>query len=171
MPTPAPRSEHDVETDRPQLFHLDRRVRRRAAPGPREPPRRRRTGIEDAGFLRDRPTPIDLFDDKGEKLICRMPWEHLVIHANGDVFPCMAWTRPPIGNFARQTFTEIWNGEELEAIRCEFAAVRPGLDCLNCVIRREAADPEGDFFYRKVAKPLESGAGGRTRPEASARSG
>ena len=131
----------------------------------------RRTGIEDAGFLRDRPTPIDLFDDRGEKLICRTPWEHLAIHANGDVFPCMAWTRPPIGNFARQTFTEIWNGEPLEAIRREFAAVRPGLDCLNCAIRREAADPDDDFFYRKVARPLESASGERIRPEASTRSG
>ena len=114
----------------------------------------RRTGVQDAGFLRDRPTTIDLFGDAGEKLICRTPWEHLAIHANGDVFPCMAWTRPPIGNFARQTFTEIWNGKELEAIRREFAAVRPGLDCLNCSIRREVADPDDDFFYRKIAKPL-----------------
>ena len=55
---------------------------------------------------------------------------------------------------ARQTFTEIWNGKELEAIRREFVAVRPGLDCLNCSIRREAADPDDDFFYRKIAKPL-----------------
>jgi hypothetical protein len=31
-------------------------------------------------------------------------------------------------------------------------------DCLNCVIRRGAGDPDDDFFYRKVAKPLEGGA-------------
>jgi radical SAM protein with 4Fe4S-binding SPASM domain len=114
-----------------------------------------RTGIEDAGFLRDRPTPIDLFSDAGEKLICRAPWENLAIHANGDVYPCMAWTRAPIGNFKRQSFADIWNGGELEALRREFASIKPGVDCLNCVIRREArSDPNDDFFYRKVAKPL-----------------
>jgi radical SAM protein with 4Fe4S-binding SPASM domain len=119
-----------------------------------------RTGIEDAGFLRDRPTVIDLFSDAGDKLICRTPWEHLDIHPNGDVYPCMAWTRPPIGNFTRQSFHDIWHGSELEALRREFAAVKPGLDCLNCVIRRETvSDPDDDFFYRKVAKPLNAEGG------------
>ena len=116
-----------------------------------------RTGVEDAGFLRDRPTTIDLFSDTGDKLICRAPWEHLAIHPNGDVYPCMAWTREPAGNFARQTFSEIWHGSEFEALRREFASVKPGMDCLNCMIRREAGDPDDDFFYRKVAKPLEGG--------------
>lgn len=113
-----------------------------------------RSGIENAGFLRDRPTPIDLFDDAGRKLICRAPWENVAIHANGDVYPCMAWTRAPIGNFARQSFVEIWSGSELRALQREFSSVQPGLDCLHCVIRRESADPDDDFFYRKVAKPL-----------------
>jgi radical SAM protein with 4Fe4S-binding SPASM domain len=118
----------------------------------------RRTGIEDAGFLRDRPTTIDLFSESGEKLICRTPWEHLDIHPNGDVYPCIAWTRGPAGNLTRQTFSEIWHGREFEALRREFASVKPGVDCLNCVIRRGAGDPDDDFFYRKVAKPLEGGA-------------
>lgn len=114
-----------------------------------------RTGIEDAGFLRDRPGRIDLFGDSREKLICRAPWENLAIHANGDVYPCMAWTRTPIGNFGRQSFADIWYGGEIEALRREFASVEPGVDCLNCVIRRETTcDPEDDFFYRKVAKQL-----------------
>lgn len=115
-----------------------------------------RTGIEDAGFLRDRPTAIELFNDSGDKLICRTPWELLAIHQNGDVYPCLAWTRGPIGNFARQSFDEMWNGKELEALRREFDLVKPGVDCLNCVIRRGEADPRDDFFYEKVAKQLDS---------------
>lgn len=125
----------------------------------------RRTGIEDAGFLRDRPTRIDLFEDGGEKMICRAPWEMLAIHPNGDVYPCMAWTRAPIGNFARQSFAEIWQGRELEELRREFAEVKPGLDCLNCRIRRDSSsDPNDDFFYAKVAKkpaPSDFGVEGR----------
>jgi radical SAM protein with 4Fe4S-binding SPASM domain len=114
-----------------------------------------RTGIEDAGFLRDTPAPIDLFDPFGARRICLAPWENVAIHANGDVYPCMAWTRPAIGNLLRQSFEEIWNGEGLAALRREFEESRPGVDCLHCRIRRDSAgDPDDDFFYRKVAKPL-----------------
>ncbi|MDQ2869615.1 MAG: radical SAM protein [Acidobacteriota bacterium] len=113
----------------------------------------RMTGIEDAGFLRDRPTPIELTTDRGEKMICRAPWEALAIHPDGDVYPCMAWTRSPVGNLARQSFDEIWNGEGLSALRAEFEGAQPGVDCLNCSIRRDAAgDLDDDFFYRKIAK-------------------
>ena len=113
-----------------------------------------RTGIEDAGYLRDRPTPIDLFDERGAKMICRTPWDTFAIHANGDVHPCMAWLRPPIGNLAQESFEEIWKGSALRALRHEFETVQPGLDCLNCVIRKETPDAYDDFFYRKLAKPL-----------------
>lgn len=116
----------------------------------------RRTGVEDAGFLRDRPTPIELFDDVGDKRICRAPWESLAIYPNGDVFPCMAWTRPPAGNLRRQTFQEIWNGDGISALRSEFSSRLPGIDCLNCTIRRDPnADRDDDFFYRKIARPFE----------------
>jgi radical SAM protein with 4Fe4S-binding SPASM domain len=111
----------------------------------------RRTGIIDSGFLRDRHSPIDLFAGSGEKLICTKPWNTLAIHPNGNVFPCIAWSRPPIGNLRTDTFDDIWRGERLEALRREFAELRPGLDCLHCTIRRSEADMEDDFFYRKLA--------------------
>lgn len=115
----------------------------------------RRTGIEDAGFLRDRPTAIDLFTDAGEKMICRAPWEYLAIFPNGDVHPCMAWTRGPLGNFGRQTFAEIWEGAKFAALREEFSRVKPGVDCLNCTIRKDVPpEQDDDFFYRKIAKQL-----------------
>jgi radical SAM protein with 4Fe4S-binding SPASM domain len=88
-------------------------------------------------------------------MICRAPWENLAILPNGDVYPCMAWTRAPIGNFARQSFAGIWRGSEVEALRREFETAKPGVDCLNCTIRKVV--PPGlddDFFYRKVAKQL-----------------
>jgi radical SAM protein with 4Fe4S-binding SPASM domain len=114
----------------------------------------RRTGIVDAGFLRDRSTSIDLYDDSGQKMTCRVPLENLAIFPNGDAYPCIGWTRPAIGNFFRQTFEEIWEGEEVNALREEFERVEPGVDCLNCSIRRTNSTYPDDLFYTKVAAPL-----------------
>jgi radical SAM protein with 4Fe4S-binding SPASM domain len=107
----------------------------------------RRTGVEDTGFLRDQPTKIDV------GLSCRFPWTTIAVHQNGDVYPCMAWSRPPVGNLARQSFEEIWNGPALVALRAEFERTQPGVDCLHCTIRRAEDDPDDDFFYRKLAAP------------------
>ncbi len=115
----------------------------------------RRTGIRDGGFLRDRPTAIDLLDDSGEEITCRAPWENVAIHPNGDLCPCIAWTRTPLGNLTRQSFEEIWEGSVAEALRREFEEAKPGLDCLNCT-RAQDVPPgqDDDFFYRKVTKRL-----------------
>jgi len=112
-----------------------------------------RTGIRNSSFLRDRPTPIELTLDSGEAMTCRYPWDWLSIYPNGDAFPCMAWSRPRIGSFVDQTFEEIWNGAALAELRREFEAVRPGVDCLHCTIRKAADDPDDDFFFRKLAMP------------------
>lgn len=112
-----------------------------------------RTGIEDVGFIRDQAGVIDLVDRHGHRLTCRRPWNNMAIHANGDVHPCMSWTRAPVGNLARQSFQEIWNGEELEKLRREFELARPGVDCQNCTIKMTV--PRGtydDFFLRMVDK-------------------
>jgi radical SAM protein with 4Fe4S-binding SPASM domain len=113
-----------------------------------------RTGIEDAGFLRDRPTTIRVSDDDGEELSCRAPWENLAIFPNGDVYPCIGWTRRPIGNLLRQPFEAIWEGEEVAALRLEFERKKPGVDCLNCTIRKNDPSEMDDLFYIKVARPL-----------------
>ena len=113
------------------------------------------TGVRDSGYLRDRHTRIELFTDAGDKLLCPKPWDTLAIHPNGDAYPCMAWSRPPIGNFSTDTFEDVWNGAALVALRREFEEKQAGVDCLNCTIRRTATDdPDDDFFYRKLAKPL-----------------
>jgi radical SAM protein with 4Fe4S-binding SPASM domain len=114
----------------------------------------RRTGIVDSAFLRDRPDRIDLFDTAGEPMICQRPWNTLAVHPNGEAYPCMAWSRPPIGNVIHQTFEEIWMGEALAALQREFTASGAGLDCLHCTIRRAKSDPDDDFFYRKLATPF-----------------
>jgi radical SAM protein with 4Fe4S-binding SPASM domain len=114
-----------------------------------------RTRIENVGILRWQPTLIEIFHDTGERATCLRPWNTVAIHANGDVMPCISWTRPPFGNLAHQTFEEIWRGDVAESFRREFTASRPGVDCEHCVIKKDVAVPAGeddDFFYRMIAK-------------------
>jgi len=112
------------------------------------------SGIEDSGFLRDRAGIIEILTASGQRMSCRRPWDTIAIHANGDVYPCMAWSRPAIGSFVNQSFDEMWEGEALTALRREFEANQPGVDCHNCTVRRDAAaDVDDDFFFRKLAAP------------------
>ena len=121
----------------------------------------RRNHIEDCGFIRDQPGVIDLMTASGRRMTCQRPWDTLAIHANGDVHPCMSWTRPPVGNLARQSFDEIWNGAELGRLRDEFELAKPGIDCQNCTIKKTvSAGLYDDFFFRMVNKNDEW-----TRPE------
>lgn len=114
-----------------------------------------RTGILDSGWLRDRAECIDVHDAAGARMICRRPWDTLAIHANGDAGICMAWDRAPVGNLARDTFAEIWNGVALAAVRDEFERDQPGVDCLHCTIRtRSGRAADGEFFYRKLGLGL-----------------
>jgi MoaA/NifB/PqqE/SkfB family radical SAM enzyme len=47
---------------------------------------------------------------------CRAPWEWSVIATNGEVLPC-CFGAPPVGNLHDTSFEEIWNGEEMQALR------------------------------------------------------
>lgn len=113
-----------------------------------------RTGVRDSEYLRGTHTLIDLFTGAGEHIICRRPWTTLAIHPNGDAFPCMAWSAPPIGNLGRQTLDEIWDGPVLAELRRSFEEEQVGVDCRHCMARRGADDVDDDFFYRKLASPL-----------------
>jgi radical SAM protein with 4Fe4S-binding SPASM domain len=115
-----------------------------------------RTGAEDSGFIRDRHGVIDLLDASGARMTCRRPWDTLAIQANGDVHPCMSWTRPPVGNLARQSFGEIWNGEERARLRAEFENAKPGVDCQHCAIKTTARPGiYDDFFLKMVSRKQE----------------
>jgi radical SAM protein with 4Fe4S-binding SPASM domain len=112
-----------------------------------------RTGIANVGILRWQPTVIELFGSTGEKVTCKRPWNTVAIHANGDVMPCISWTRPPYGNLARQSFADVWDGAALAEIREQFTIDRPGIDCEHCVIKKSTVPEEDDdFFYRMIAK-------------------
>jgi radical SAM protein with 4Fe4S-binding SPASM domain len=139
------------ETYDPSFFEKVRRVR------PLFAECFERNGIEDCGFIRDRAEVIELVRQNGQRMTCRRPWDTLAIHANGDVHPCMSWTRPPVGNLARQSFAEIWAGDILAALREEFERATPGIDCMYCTIKKSVPWSEyDDFFFRMVNKKAES---------------
>lgn len=107
--------------------------------------------IENLSALRYRAEEIQLFDDSGKKLTCRRPWNTLAIHASGNVHPCMSWCRGPVGNMVRESFDQIWNGQKLMELREEFTAIKPGLDCQHCVIKKDPlADEDADFFFEML---------------------
>jgi MoaA/NifB/PqqE/SkfB family radical SAM enzyme len=113
-----------------------------------------RTGAEDVGALRWQPDLITLFTPSGEPVTCRRPWDTVAIHANGDLMPCISWTRPPYGNLAESDFEEIFAGPALAAIRAEFEREMPGIDCEHCTIKKASSPEEhDDFFYLMLKKP------------------
>jgi radical SAM protein with 4Fe4S-binding SPASM domain len=115
-----------------------------------------RTGIKDDGYLRTKFEEVELYDESGIKRICRRPWDSLAIHANGDVLPCITWTKPPLGNIAVQSFEEIWHGRTLKEIRREFEEQRPGIDCYHCTIKKRvrAEEDDDDCFFLMLNKRL-----------------
>jgi len=117
----------------------------------------RRTGVCDLGYLRHQREPIDIFDERGLRRTCTVASENISILFNGDVVPCTAWSRPPLGNLAEQTLEEIWNGSAARSVRREFEERKPGLDCVYCTIVREDPEVEGDAFFSIINRtPPES---------------
>jgi hypothetical protein len=67
----------------------------------------------------------------------------------------MAWTRPPIGNLARQSYEEISGSEGLAALKREFEMQQPGIDCEHCTIKKNVGElVYDDFFFRMLDKTL-----------------
>ncbi|OGW37412.1 MAG: hypothetical protein A2Y97_01760 [Nitrospirae bacterium RBG_13_39_12] len=115
-----------------------------------------KTGVEDAGYLRYQAEEIRLKNEGGGEMTCRRPWDTMAIHANGDVLPCITWSRSPLGNIAEQNFVELWNGPAYKSIRKEFEERKPGIDCFHCVIRKKDGMDEDDCFFSMLSKrPLE----------------
>ncbi|EFK05565.1 radical SAM domain protein [delta proteobacterium NaphS2] len=110
-----------------------------------------KSAIEDTSALRYQSEEIRLLDSSGEKLTCRRPWNTLAIHANGNVHPCMSWSRGAMGNLADENFDQIWKGQRFEDIREEFAVEKPGVDCQHCVIKKApSVDEDTDFFFKML---------------------
>lgn len=111
-----------------------------------------KTGVEDVGYLRYRSEEISMEDEAGKRMTCRRPWDTVAIHANGDVLPCITWTRRPCGNMATKSFEDIWDGSAYNAIREEFEKRKPGVDCLHCTIKKRDGEREDDCYFAMLNK-------------------
>jgi len=71
------------------------------------------------------------------KSYCPLPWSHLHVGATGDVLPCCVgdWTKP-LGNINKQSFDEIWQGDNINKIRKSLADDKKVPECSGCY-RRE----------------------------------
>jgi radical SAM protein with 4Fe4S-binding SPASM domain len=69
------------------------------------------------------------------KTFCVLPWAHLNVQPNGDIYPCcMAPYGKSIGNTSKDTLEEIWNGDDMKTIRKEMLeGERPNL-CERCFL-------------------------------------
>jgi radical SAM protein with 4Fe4S-binding SPASM domain len=68
-----------------------------------------------------------------ERRPCYVPWLHIFIAWNGDVYLCcMARGKtPPLGNLRRNTIEEVFNGDAYRSIRRQFLSERPKV-CHRC---------------------------------------
>lgn len=110
------------------------------------------TGVQIVGHLRGSPEAGNLYDLAGQRQLCRAAFQNIAVRFNGDVLPCMGWSRPPLGNLAHQTFEEVWDSTEARSLRQEFTEKRPGVDCLHCTICRDDSNVEGDAFFETLSK-------------------
>lgn len=96
--------------------------------------------------------------------ICYIPWQQLMIEANGTVQPCAYrgnYTNftsiPPLGNVNNQTIDEIWNGEEAQKLRRNMAnGDLEAAGCANCLALKQG-QPLGlefDEDYLKEKPPF-----------------
>lgn len=98
-------------------------------------------------------------DQLVSKTFCVLPWLHLNIQPNGDIYPCcMAPYGKPIGNTKNNTLEEIWNGEHMKTIRKEMlAGERPKL-CERCFLIEDSGllSPRNthNFFFKKDVEQL-----------------
>lgn len=66
--------------------------------------------------------------------VCNLPWQQVVIRANGDVLPCCSFfgTEMVIGNIKDSSIYELWHGKQMEQIRKELLSNNFNPVCRTC---------------------------------------
>lgn len=83
---------------------------------------------------------------KENKTFCMMPWIHMYIHTNGNVYPCCdSFDRESLilGNIREQSFEEIWNSDEYKNLRKRMLDGKESPHCKNCYVREQNSS---DFY-------------------------
>ena len=90
----------------------------------------------------------------GGRVPCHFLQGGVFITIGGDVAPCPIPGRPIAGNLHQQSFTEIWNGPVLSAMRQAFIAGEPMACCAHCSQNPHGYDPADEATSRPpVAAP------------------
>lgn len=98
---------------------------------------------------------------KSTDTFCILPWLHLNVQPNGDIYPCcMAPYGDNIGNTSTHTLEEIWNGPEMNMIRKQMMrGDRPHL-CQRCFLIEDNGlnSPRfthNDYFKNRITEVLD----------------
>lgn len=98
---------------------------------------------------------------KSKDTFCILPWVHLNVQPNGDIYPCcMAPYGDNIGNTKDDTLEEIWNGDTMKDIRKKMMnGKRPDL-CQRCFLIEDNGlnSPRfthNDYFKNRITEVLD----------------
>ena len=74
------------------------------------------------------------------KSYCPLLWSHLHVSASGDVLPCCIghWNLP-IGNINKQSFDEIWQGDEIKKLRTKLIEDKKVPHCSTCYMKEDSS--------------------------------
>jgi len=69
---------------------------------------------------------------------CPLPWSHLHVSASGDVLPCcIGQWKMPLGNINKQSFDDIWQGDEINKIRKALVDDKKVPQCSTCYLKEK----------------------------------
>jgi len=74
-----------------------------------------------------------------EEAFCHHFFGYLNIWSNGDITPCCTYYGKNLvfGNIRETTLAEVWNGENMEALRRQFLSGKINDNCKVCMLKRE----------------------------------
>lgn len=85
--------------------------------------------------------------DKSQRF-CMLPWIHLHVAPDGDVYPCChSMNIAPVGTSKNQTLEQVWNDQPMREIRQNMLQEQPSTACRRCYEQESA----GFFSGRKSA--------------------
>jgi radical SAM protein with 4Fe4S-binding SPASM domain len=76
------------------------------------------------------------------KTFCMLPWIHMSVWPDGKVLPCcMAENDQAVGDTREKPLKDIWNGEDMRAIRRNMLGEKKSRQCAKCYELEEAGFP------------------------------
>jgi len=81
--------------------------------------------------------------------ICAVPWMHLAFEPNGKVVPCCLTSHHNYfaGDLNKESIEEIWNGENMKALRREFLQNKEPKICSTCFDKERASGESARVFH------------------------